>query len=343
MDNWINSKGKNDDIVLSSRVRLARNIKGIPFPNKIGETEGRQVVEIIKNAFLKSKDENVSYNTINMWEIDELLGGTYIEKHLISEVLLENRDKSAFIVDSEDTVSIMINEEDHLRLQSISSGLNLKECYEVVNNIDNILEEELDFAYDERLGYLTSCPTNIGTGLRASVMIHLPMLTKLGSIEKLINMLSKMGMTIRGLFGEGSKGYGNLYQISNQVTLGPSESEIIDNLIVVVDKIIKEEKEARRGYLNNYRNEFEDKIMRSLGILKYCRILSTKEALELLSYLRMGVEMNIITGIERNLINKLTIESLPATIQSEFSSVLNENERNIKRAEIMRKILNNQV
>ncbi len=336
MENWFESNRVNDDVVISSRVRLARNIKGVPFPNRMDNDQGKEAIEKIKSGFFKKDDSTSNFEIIYMWNVDELLGASFVEKHIISESLLENREKSAFIIDKEKSISIMINEEDHLRLQCISEGLNLKECYETINDVDNMLEEELEFAYDEELGYLTSCPTNIGTGLRASVMIHLPMLSRLGTIDRLGNMLSKMGMTIRGLFGEGSKGYGNIYQISNQVTLGPSEEEIIDNLVVVVNKIILEEKEAREKYFRTYRDEFEDKIMRALGLLKYSRVLSSQEALELLSYIRLGIEMNIIQDIEKDLINELMINGLSSTMQSNAGTILNEYQRNVKRAEIMR-------
>lgn len=336
MENWIKANTTFDDIVISSRVRLARNIQKYPFPNKIDINRGRELVTLIENEFYKSSYFKSNYETIYMWESDDLTSTSYLEKHLISDRLIQNRNGSAFIKDKNELVSIMINEEDHLRLQCIVGGLNLKEAYAELNKIDDLLEETLEYAYDKDLGYLTTCPTNVGTGLRASVMIHLPALTKSGAIDRLVNMLGKMGMTLRGLFGEGSKGYGNIYQISNQVTLGPSEEEIIDSLMAIVNNIITEEKSAREKYLKSYEYETKDKIMRALGILKYSMVLTSKEALNLMSYLRLGIEMGIINDIDKTLLNTLMVETLSATMQLNGGKKLNERERDILRAEIFR-------
>ncbi len=271
-----------------------------------------------------------------MWEGDDITNTSLIEKHIVSDKLLNNKDKSAFIKDDKELISIMINEEDHLRLQCIVGGLHLKEAYAEINKLDDLLEESLEISYDKDLGYLTTCPTNVGTGLRASVMIHLPALTKAGAIERLVNMLGKMGLTIRGLFGEGSKGYGDIYQVSNQVTLGPSEEEIIDNLLAIINNIIVEENLARERYMKSYEYETKDSIMRSLGILRYSQVISSKEALNLMSYVRLGVEMGIIKDIDKKVLNSLMVETLSSTMQLNEGHEMNEKERDIKRAEIIR-------
>jgi len=336
MENWISANTSYDDIVISSRVRLARNIKKFPFPSKLDIDKGRELVTLVENEFYKSSYFKSNYETIYMWESDDITNTSYLERHLISDRLIQNRNGSAFIKDKNELVSIMINEEDHLRLQCIVGGLNLKEAYAELNKIDDLLEETLDYAYDKDLGYLTTCPTNVGTGLRASVMIHLPALTKSGAIDRLVNMLGKMGMTLRGLFGEGSKGYGNIYQISNQVTLGPSEEEIIDSLLAIVNNIIIEEKSVRDRYLKSYEYETKDKIMRALGILKYSMVLTSKEALNLMSYIRLGIEMGIIKEVDKRLLNTLIVETLSATMQRNAGKKMNEKERDIVRAEILR-------
>lgn len=336
MENWIKAETSREDIVISSRVRLARNLKNYSFPNKLDRDKGREVVKRVEEAFNKSAYIEENFKSFYMWDSDEITNKSFLERHLISDKLIINKEKAAFIKDNNETISIMINEEDHLRLQCIVGGLNLKEAYNEINKIDNLLEESLDFAYDKDLGYLTTCPTNVGTGLRASVMIHLPALTKSGAIDGMVNMLSKMGLTIRGLFGEGSKGYGNIYQISNQVTLGPSEEEIIDNLLAVINNIIGEEKLAREKYIKSYEYETKDSIMRSLGILRYALVITAKEALNLLSYVRLGTEMDIIKDIDKKKLNSLLVEILSATMQLNSGAVMNERERDIKRAEIIR-------
>lgn len=339
MENWIKAETSFEDIVISSRVRLARNLKNYFFPNKLDTHKGREVVAIVEEAFYKSAYMEENFESIYMWDNDDITNKSFLEKHLISDKLIINKDRAAFIKDSNETINIMINEEDHLRLQCIVGGLNLKEAYTEINKIDNLLEESLDFAYDKDLGYLTTCPTNVGTGLRASVMVHLPALTKSGAIDGMINMLSKMGLTIRGLFGEGSKGYGNIYQISNQVTLGPSEEEIIDNLLAVINNIISEEKSAREKYMKSYENETKDSIMRSLGILRYANVITSKEALNLLSYVRLGVEVGIIKDIDKKLLNSLMVDILSSTMQLKAGLTMSEKERDIKRAEIIRNSL----
>jgi protein arginine kinase len=336
MENWIKADTSYDDIVISSRVRLARNLKDFSFPNKLDTSKGKEVVRTIEEALNKSAYMQSNFQSVYIWDTDEITSTSLLEKHLISDKLILNRDKSALIRDKDEIISLMINEEDHLRLQCIVGGLNLQQAYNEVNKIDDFLEESLNFAYDEEFGYLTTCPTNVGTGLRASVMVHLPALTKSGAIDRLINMLGKMGMTIRGLFGEGSKGYGNIYQVSNQVTLGPTEGEIIENLLAVVDNIISEEKAARERYLKSYEYETKDNIMRALGILRYATIITAKEALNLFSYVRLGIEMGIIKDIDKRLINSLLVETLSSTMQLNAGIVMSEKERDIKRAEIIR-------
>ncbi|WP_138205878.1 protein arginine kinase [Haloimpatiens lingqiaonensis] len=331
MENWVKAKNEMEDIVLSSRIRLARNLQGIPFPDKLDIPNGKDLVNKIEENFYSVYSQE-DYKTIYLWSNDRVSNSVYLEKHLISPKLLNNTHKGAFICDKEQTVSIMMNEEDHLRIQCITAGLNLKEAYETANILDNKLEENMQFAFDEKLGYLTACPTNLGTGLRASVMLHLPALVMEKEIEQVFTAISHLGMTIRGLYGEGSRSEGNLFQVSNQVTLGVSEQEIITNLIAVVKQIINQENIARERILKKYNYEIQDKIYRALGILRSAILLENSECLKLLSYVRMGVETGIIKDIEKNTLNELLIYSQPASLQKNSKETLSKKQRDMQRA-----------
>ena len=235
----------------------------------------------------------------------------------------------------------MINEEDHIRLQCITAGLNLEEGYKYAEFVDDLIESKLDYDFDEKLGYMTACPTNIGTGLRASVMIHLPVLTMNGEINNIFSGLTQIGMTIRGIYGEGSKAVGNLFQVSNQITLGLSEEEIINNLKAVVYQIINQENLAREKMMKMYKYKIEDKVYRALGILNSAVLLDSEECLKLLSYVRLGVEMDIIKDVDKKLLNELIVSIQPAMLQSTFNSKLTKEMRQIKRAELVKKKLKN--
>ncbi|MCY6356291.1 protein arginine kinase [Clostridium sp. ZS2-4] len=339
MKNWLEAKSENNDVVISSRIRLARNLKDIPFPNKLSENDAKDIVKKVEDAFYSVPYMEEQYKTIYLWQSDDISNMAHLEKHLISKKLVSNKYEAAFILGKDETVSIMLNEEDHIRLQSITGGLNLKEAYDYTNKLDDLLEEKLDYAFDEKLGYLTACPTNLGTGLRASVMIHLPALTMNKEIAGLLKGLTQVGMTIRGLFGEGSQGDGNIYQISNQVTLGLSEEEIITNLTGVINQIINQEKLTRDRILSKKKYELEDKIFRSSGILKSAIILNSKEALNLLSNVRLGVEMGIIKDVDKTILNKLLVDIQPATIQKNSKEILTDKQRDLKRAELVKESL----
>ncbi|WP_032123636.1 protein arginine kinase [Clostridium amazonitimonense] len=337
MKNWISNSTDNNDMVLSSRVRFARNIKNFPFPHKLEEDRGKSLAKDIENAFYEIEEIKDEFNNVDLWEIGENQGRNYLEKHLISTNLLNSRNKSAFILSKDETISLMINEEDHIRLQCITAGLNIKEAYEVANKIDDALEARLDFAFDEKLGYLTACPTNLGTGMRVSAMLHLPALTMKDEINDALKALTQLGMTLRGLYGEGSKAEGNIYQVSNQITLGMKEEDILSNLEAVVAQLISQENRARDQLLGRYKYELEDKIYRSLGVLKNARILTSKEALDLLSNVRMGVEMSILKDIDKVKLNKLLVETQPATLQLVTGKELKAKERDIERANLIRR------
>lgn len=336
MKNWMKAEEVESNIVLSSRVRLARNLNFMPFPDRLNEEDARRAISTIEEAFFKGPEATEEYRSVYLWEQNEIENKIFLEKHLISPKHLSNADKAAVILNNDETVSIMLNEEDHIRLQTISAGFNLEETYEVANNLDNILEEDLVFAYDEKLGYLTACPTNLGTGLRASVMIHLPALSINNELNSLFNAVTKVGMTIRGVYGEGSKSEGALFQISNQLTLGLSEKDIIDNLKAVVNQVINQEELCRNQMLKIYKYELKDKIFRSLGLLKTAVLLDSKESLNLLSNVRMGVEMGIIKDVSRAVLSSLLVETKPAALQHIFGKELSNKERDFNRANHIR-------
>ncbi|MCR1935652.1 protein arginine kinase [Clostridium tepidum] len=331
----------NDNMVLSSRIRLARNIDKAPFPNKIDNKNGRDIVYKIENEFYKEaiKDE---FKTIYLWNLEKKEIDSLLEKHIISFNLINNIDKAAVIIDNSQENSIMINEEDHIRIQSITKGFNLEKAFHKANKIDNMIEKNIDLAFDEDLGYLTSCPTNIGTGLRASVMIHLPALSMNNRMSALLNAISQLGMTVRGIYGEGSKALGNIYQISNQITLGLDETEIINNLKAVINQIINEENMARQKFIDGYEYEIKDKIYRSLALLESAILLDNLECLNYISNVKLGIEMSIIKDVDENVINQLIIDTQPANLNRVYNKEMTEKESRYYRAMLVKERLKKQ-
>ncbi|MEY8001904.1 protein arginine kinase [Clostridium sp. Mt-5] len=339
MDNWMTTCNNDEDLVISSRMRLARNLAKVPFPRKLSVEKSKEVIKRVENAFYASSNTEQEFRTNYLWEKNNNERQLYLEKHLISKNLIDNSDKTAFILNNKETVSIMINEEDHVRIQCITSGLNLEEVYDLSDKIDDLLEENLEYAFDEKLGYLTACPTNIGTGLRASVMMHLPALSLNNQMNGLLNALAQVGMTVRGLYGEGSKPVGNIYQISNQVTLGRNEEEILSNLKAIVIQVMNEEKICRENLMKKYKNELEDRIYRALGILRSAVLLNSNECLKLLSDVRLGVEMGIIKDVSKVTLNNLLVNIQSAAIQKEYGKDLSSSEKDFDRAKLVRKKL----
>ncbi|MCK9217422.1 MAG: protein arginine kinase [Firmicutes bacterium] len=333
MKGWITEKGPLNEIVLSSRVRIARNLKNTPFPTYLNKEQSAEIIKMIENTFIDFP--GIEYKFQNMNEIEGQEKQILVEKHLISPELAKS-NKGAAIIREDEFVSIMINEEDHIRIQTILPGLQINKAWHMADEIDNNLERNLDFAYDEKLGYLTCCPTNVGTGLRASTMVHLPALNLTGNIGKILQTVTKIGLTIRGLYGEGTEILGNLFQISNQVTLGPAEEEITDNTNGVTNQIVEKEREARNILLNTGRVHLEDKIWRSWGILKNAKIISSQESMNLLSDLRLGIDLNIIRGLSVSTLNEIMIEAQPANINKYANKELSPEDRDILRAQIIK-------
>lgn len=329
---WYKEKSDND-IVVSTRVRLARNLEKYPFPAMLSSDGAEQVSREVKNAILDSNSTlSGDFSWIKMKDLSKAERQELLEAHMISPQMAQS-DRGSFFKNSDETMSIMLLEEDHIRLQIIKSGFCLKEAWELADKVDNVLEESLSYAFSEEFGYLTACPTNTGTGMRASVMMHLPALTVTNNISKIISSASALGLTVRGLYGEGSKAYGNLYQVSNQVTLGISEKEIIDSLENIVSQIEKHEKDARESLKGN--DGLADRLWRAFGTLKFARSISSSEAKALLSDVILGRNLGIIDIEEKTSAIRLMVETEPALIMKNTN--MSPEERDKKRAEILRK------
>lgn len=335
MKGWMQGNGPHNDIILSSRIRLARNIADIPFPSGLDADREKAVIGMIRDSLLKN-ESSLKFKDYIMQELPALERQFLVERYLISPGLSKNSASGAALISSDGVVSIMVNEEDHIRIQSILPGLQIKKSWEMASNIDDILEQNLEYAYSENWGYLTSCPTNVGTGMRASVMVHLPALNITGNMSKILQAVAHIGLTIRGLYGEGTEIVGNIFQISNQITLGRAEEEIVENLTAVTKQIIEKEKEARKILLENSRIQIEDKVWRSWGIMKNARVLNSQECMKLLSDVRLGVDVGIIENIPSQLLNEIMIETQTASIQKYSGKELSGSERDIIRAEMVR-------
>ncbi len=342
---WLSGKGPEAEIVFSSRIRLARNIAGRPFPSRANEVQKTKIIDDIKQIYPQVRRlKDCSF--ILMETVDKLNGQLLLERHLVSQEHTGPGKGRGLIVSKDEEIAIMLNEEDHLRMQVITSGFDLKKCWEVLDNIDDDLSKKMSFCFSSDFGYLTACPTNVGTGLRASCMLHLPALILTKRINKVLELLTRISFTTRGLFGEGTQALGDFFQISNQVSLGLSEEELIDNLIGVVNQVKTQEVDARGILIKKYRASLEDSVWRALGILRNARLINSKEALSHLSILSLGLDLGIIKNTDlsgkkysRNFINSLFIMIQPAHLQKIEGKSLKERERDYIRAAILRERL----
>lgn len=333
---WIDSATDEDYIVVSSRIRIARNLSDFAFPTKISKEDSA----ILRDTIFKIFDNDATMKSYEVQELTATQKQNLVDKRLVSPQFIKiDTITTGLLVNLRGSLSVMINEEDHLRIQSIQSGLRLSECYDESSALDAFLVKKLKYAYDTQLGYLTSCITNIGTGLRASVMLHLPALAMTGNISQSLNAIAKLGFVSRGIYGEGSGTSGNMFQISNQITLGRSEEEIIANLNNVIIKLVEQEKNARVYLKDEYCLTIEDQIGRSLGVLKYCQKISSKEAMKLLSDIRLGAQMDLINKVDVKAINSLIYQIQPASLEAKVAETLSSADRNIMRAKVLRKNL----
>lgn len=335
---WLADKGPEDDIAISSRIRLARNIAGVPFPVSATDTQLSNTVAAVDLAVKSSMsfDSPFKFKIKEMTETDRQI---LLERRLVSREFISKRHEAGLFVSSDESSAIMVNEEDHIRLQAMRPGCQLKEVWSEINEIDNQLAEQIEFCFDSDLGFLTSCPTNIGTGMRASVMLHLPGLVLAEQINSVIHGVSKLGLAVRGIFGEGSESMGNLYQVSNQSTLGETEEQIIDRLEAVIKQVISHEKNARQYLLENKQNFLMNHVGRAYGILRHAYIISSEETLNSLSALRLGVDMGMFSTVEIHTVNELFILIQPSHLQKYAGKELTSDERDILRASVVRERL----
>lgn len=333
MNNLIDNSIKNSNII-SSNIKLFRNIQGYKFPISIEAEDGRNLSKIITEILL-SNIKNLKF--INLWENEGKLD-VYKEKGIVTNSLIKNSGFSSFAINNDETFSVIINEKEHLGLQFKNNGNNIKEMYEYINQIDDLIEEKLTYLFDDNLGYLTSDISNIGTGLKVSIMIHLPILSLNDKVINLFSELNKLGMTLEGMYGEKGQSYGNIYILSNKVTLGVTEEEIINKLQNAVEFIVNEENKAREQMLNNYSKELEDKVFRAYGILKNARILKWIETLELLSDLRLGVELSLL-NIDKEKLNKGIILIRDSVLKENINNKAYCVDLNVERANVIRNLL----
>jgi len=337
---WMREEGPDSDIVLSSRVRLARNFADKTFPIIASKEELNLVLEFFNKEFAHTSFQDYEdFEMIPLRELSAIEKRILIEKHLISPLLAKHAETSAMVISSNEQASIMVNEEDHIRIQLYLPGFQLSKALEKAFDLDDWLEERIDYAFDERWGYLSSCPTNTGTGMRASVMMHLPALSMTRQMNRLIPAINQLGLVVRGIYGEGSEARGNIFQISNQITLGKSEEDIVEDLESIVHQLIEHERRARKHLLDQSGMRLEDRIYRSYGVLANSRILESKEAAKCLSDVRLGIDLKIIKDISGQILNELMILTQPGFLQQYAEKTLTAEERDILRATLVRERL----
>ena len=340
---WLKGIGPESDIVVSSRIRLARNLADFPFISRATDAD-RTEIERLARERLQSASDSGQLDTglmyVDVGSLEEVDRQFLMERQLISRELSDNRGSRAVAIDPSERVSVMVNEEDHLRIQVMHSGLDLEDALAQADALDDLIEDKLNYAYSDQFGYLTACPTNVGTGIRISVMLHLSGLVLTRQIEKVFRSLQKINLAVRGLYGEGSQALGDFYQVSNQVTLGMSEQELTKKVADVVPVLIDYERQAREFLLRESQETLHDRVSRAFGILRSAQTISTEETLHHLSSLRMGVNLGLIADVEIPTVNKLFVHTQPAHLQKLAGGELDTSERNIERATYLRRHLN---
>lgn len=332
---WYNENGKMTDTVVSTRVRLARNLVGYPFPSALQSTSANELIEKVSSPL-----EEIGFRKINFSDISAIMATSYVERHYVSPSFASIEGPHALFLQEKPDLSVMVCEEDHLRIQSILPGFDPESAYQKALETEQRLDREFDFAFDEELGYLTHCPTNLGTGMRVSVMMFLPALSAASCIGSLSIQLAKLGLTLRGSFGEGSGSFGGLYQISNRRTLGYTEEELIRSLSEAVIQISERERRARKSVRGEALEKLTDRIKRSEGTLRYAYLLSGKELIRLLSDLRLGISLGIVQGIRQEQLTSLLVEGMPATLTlSSENTPRNESSREKLRAQKVQSVL----
>lgn len=337
---WMREEGPDSDIVLSSRIRLARNLADFSYPILAEEKDLEEIrdffqVEYEHQSFADYKD----FSFIPIGDLSGTEKRVLVEKHLISPHLAKQGKKAAAMISKNEQVSVMVNEEDHIRIQLYYPGFQIRTALKKAFEFDDWLEEKVNYAFDETRGYLTSCPTNVGTGMRASVMMHLPALAMTKQINQMIPAINQLGLVVRGIYGEGSEALGNIFQISNQITLGKSEEDIVEDLQSVVNQLIEHERKVRSRMMEQSSLKLEDRIYRSFGVLEYSRVIESKEAARCISNVRLGIDLNIIKNVSRNILNELMILTQPGFLQQYAKESLTAAERDVLRASLIRERL----
>ena len=332
---WLRATGPESDIVISSRIRLARNLAAFPFTSRVSALQKSEIEHLLRE---KVAQLNLSprLDYLSVASLPALDRQFLVERQLISRELAMVEGPRGVALGPQETLSLMVNEEDHLRLQVMRSGFTLESAYAEIDHVDDLLEQQVTYAFSEEFGYLTACPTNVGTGMRASVMLHLPALETSKHIDKVFRSLQKINLAVRGLYGEGSRASGHFYQISNQVTLGKSEQQILREIHAAVPQIIEFERTARRSWLNDNRQGLQDKISRAYGTLCNATMMTSEETMELLSYVRLGVNLGLIEDLSIPTINELFIHTQPAHLQKLVGESLDGEARNTARANYLR-------
>jgi protein arginine kinase len=332
--------GPHDRIVMSSRVRLARNVRDAAFPGWAKKPERVKILEMIRPAVESLPEMKGAFSEAmdNLGALDKQI---LVERHLISREHAAKSSGSGLVLNREESFCVMINEEDHLRMQALRPGLQLRQAWGAIDHLDSELEKKLDYAFDNELGYLTACPTNLGTGIRVSAMLHLPGLVLGEQINPIIQSVNKLGLAVRGLYGEGTEALGNVFQVSNQMTLGETETTIVERLEKVLAQIIEHEENARQTLLEKKPKVVFNHIGRAYGILANAHSISSKETMNLLSLMRLGVDMGLFPGAERSLVDEMFILTQPAHLQKQFSDKLSAEERDLLRADMVRERLKN--
>lgn len=336
MSNWYLQNGKESDIVISTRVRLARNIEGFAFESRCDDK--------IKNEIISKIEEivpNLGYGLklLKLNQLDDVTKEQLVEKHLVSPEFINKQSKcGAILINNEENICIMLNEEDHIRIQVFSEGMAIESLVKLAIEIDKKIEKLLPYAYSKKYGYLTACPTNLGTALRVSTMVHLPALNRTGNIGKVLRIVNNIGMNVRGVYGEGTDSKADIYQISNNQTLGITEEEIAKDVISITQKVIEQERLARK-YLGKTGIELENGLYRAFGLMLYSKMLTLDECMELLSDVKLGTDMGIIKELDDRKIKKLWLYTKTANMQKYFGQTIKQNEENIKRAELVHQII----
>jgi protein arginine kinase len=332
---WLRGTGPESDIVISSRIRLARNLAAFPFTNRATVHNKAEIEKQIRDR-LGRLDFKVTLGYLPLTDLSSLDRQLLVERQLISRELANGEGPRGVAVADSETISLMVNEEDHLRLQVMRSGFALDEAWSEIDHLDDALEQRVSYAFSEEFGYLTACPTNVGTGMRASVMLHLPALVLTKQVEKVFRALQKINLAVRGLYGEGTRASGDFYQISNQVTLGKSETTILTEIREVIPQIIAYERQARDTLIRDMRQNLQDKISRAFGTLCSATMMTSEETMDLLSSVRLGVNVGLLEEITIPTVNELFIHTQPAHLQKLVGATMDGEERNSARARYLR-------